>query len=88
MSNEWLTQWLGAKQYVLSRQVSDHCEIVVKSSVTDWVRNHFVHLTCGSNQKDLICGEESLGSSYLTREQYERGKGKVKMGENRSQTVE
>jgi len=35
VSDEWLTHWPGAKQYVLSRQVSDHCAIVVKSSILD-----------------------------------------------------
>jgi len=36
VSDEWLLQWPGSKQYVLSRQVSDHCALVVKNSVIDW----------------------------------------------------
>ena len=36
VSDEWMMQWPGVKQYVLSRQVSDHCAIVVKSSIVDW----------------------------------------------------
>jgi len=36
VSDEWLLQWLGSKQYVLSRQVSDHCALVVKNSIVHW----------------------------------------------------
>jgi len=36
VSDEWLLQWPGSKQYVLSRQVSDHCALVVKNSTIDW----------------------------------------------------
>jgi len=36
VSDKWLMQWLGSKQYVLSRHVSDHCTLVVKNSIIDW----------------------------------------------------
>jgi len=36
VSDEWLSQWPGSKQFVLSRQVSDHCALVVKNSIIDW----------------------------------------------------
>jgi len=36
VSDEWLLQWPGSKQYVLSRQVSDHYALVVKNSIVDW----------------------------------------------------
>jgi len=35
VSDEWLMLWPGSKQYVLSRQVSDHCSLIVKNSITD-----------------------------------------------------
>ncbi|XP_068461724.1 uncharacterized protein [Phaseolus vulgaris] len=34
--DDWLQQWPMGKQYILSREISDHCVIVVKSSVKDW----------------------------------------------------
>jgi len=34
--DEWMMQWSRVKQYILSRQVSDYCAIVVKSSIVDW----------------------------------------------------
>jgi len=33
---EWLQHWSGSKQYVLGRQISDHCAVMLKSNVTDW----------------------------------------------------
>jgi len=36
ISDEWLVYWPSSKQYVLSRQVSDHCAIVVKNSISYW----------------------------------------------------
>ena len=36
VSDEWLLQWPGSKQYVHSRQVSDHCALVVKNNIVDW----------------------------------------------------
>jgi len=36
VSDKWLLQWQGSKQFVQSRQVSDHCALVVKNSIVDW----------------------------------------------------
>ena len=33
---EWLQHWSGNKQYVLDRQISDHCGLVLKSNMVDW----------------------------------------------------
>jgi len=36
ISDEWLQQWQGSKQYVQGRQVSDHWALVIKKSILDW----------------------------------------------------
>ncbi|XP_068466546.1 uncharacterized protein [Phaseolus vulgaris] len=33
---EWLQHWPGSKQFVLDRQISDHCALLLKSNMTDW----------------------------------------------------
>ena len=40
VSDEWLTQWPDSKQFVQSRQVSDHT-IIVKNSIKDWGQKPF-----------------------------------------------
>jgi len=42
VSDEWLIQQPGSKKYVLSKQVSDHCALIVKNSIKDWVRTFHV----------------------------------------------
>jgi len=41
VSEEWLQVWPMSKQYVQSREVSDHCAIVAKSWVKDWAPKPF-----------------------------------------------
>ena len=36
VSEEWLQVWPASKQYVQARVVSDHCAILVKTSIKDW----------------------------------------------------
>ena len=36
VSEEWLRNWPMAKQYILAREVSDHCAIMVKCMSRDW----------------------------------------------------
>ena len=36
VTDEWIVQWLGFRKFVLSRQVSDHCALVVKNTIKDW----------------------------------------------------
>ena len=36
MSKEWIEAWLHCKQFILSRSVSDHCEIVLREEFVDW----------------------------------------------------
>jgi len=36
VSDEWLQQCQGSKQYVQGRQVSDHCALVIKNCILDW----------------------------------------------------
>ena len=63
MSDEWLSQWSRSKQFVMSRQVLDCCALVVKSNVTDWGQNHFVHLMCDNSRKDSKRWLEKHGKS-------------------------
>ena len=32
----WLQHWPGCKQYVIDRQISNHCALMLKSNVADW----------------------------------------------------
>ena len=34
--NQWLQTQPGSKQYVLGRQVSDHCTLILKTHVVEW----------------------------------------------------
>ncbi|XP_068466684.1 uncharacterized protein [Phaseolus vulgaris] len=36
VTEEWLLKWPMCKQYVLRREVSDHCALVIKSVEKDW----------------------------------------------------
>ena len=36
VSEDWLERWPNTKQYIMVREVSDHCAIVVKEKVLDW----------------------------------------------------
>ncbi|KAH1214104.1 Transposon TX1 uncharacterized protein [Glycine max] len=36
LSDEWLVQWPGSTQFVLDRDYSDHCPILLKSKTIDW----------------------------------------------------
>ena len=36
VSAEWLRKWQGTTQFILERNFSDHCPVVLKSEVVDW----------------------------------------------------
>jgi len=36
VSCEWLDHWPGYRQYILDRQISDHCAIIIKNTQVDW----------------------------------------------------
>ena len=36
VTDEWILQWPRSRQFVMSRQVSDHCALMVKNTIKDW----------------------------------------------------
>ena len=36
LSDEWLSQWPDTTQFVLDRDFSDHCPILLRSTIIDW----------------------------------------------------
>jgi len=36
LSTKWLDLWPDCKQYILDRQLSDHCAIILKHNTIDW----------------------------------------------------
>ncbi|KAH1246230.1 Serine/threonine-protein kinase ATM [Glycine max] len=36
VSIEWLNKWQGSTQFILERNFSDHCPIMLRSSIVDW----------------------------------------------------
>jgi len=36
VSDLWLEKWSSSRKYVLSREVFDHCAIVIKNKIIDW----------------------------------------------------
>ena len=50
---EWLQQWPGCKQYVIDRQISYHCALVLKSNVVDWGPKPFRFLDIQQENKEF-----------------------------------
>ena len=55
VSEEWLVRWPMSKQYVQSREVSDHCAIVVKDVQKDWGPKPFRSLDIWLQERSF-CG--------------------------------
>lgn len=36
MSEEWITSWGNSSQWILDRDFSDHCPIILKTAVSNW----------------------------------------------------
>ena len=67
ISFEWLQHWPGSKQYVLDRQVSDHCALVLKSNVVDWGPKPFRFLDIWQEDKEFKIFIKSKWDSYLVQ---------------------
>jgi len=50
---DWLQHWPGCKQYVIDRQISDHCSLVLKSNVADWGPKPFRFLDIWQEDKEF-----------------------------------
>lgn len=72
VSREWLNLWSTCKRYVQTRQVLDHCAIIVKSTSVDWGPRAF--RTLDTRFVDLV---KSKWNSYSPG-----GEGMVKCKEN------
>nr|KYP37647.1 Putative ribonuclease H protein At1g65750 family [Cajanus cajan] len=46
VSPEWVTQWSRSTQYILGRNVSDHCPIILKDVAQDWGPRPFRTVDC------------------------------------------
>ncbi|XP_068497930.1 uncharacterized protein [Phaseolus vulgaris] len=67
ISLEWLQQWKGSKQYVLDRQISDHCALVLKSNVVDWSPKPFRFLDIWQEDKEFENFIKSKWESYVVQ---------------------
>jgi len=65
MSKEWVEVWPHCKQHVLSRSVSDHCAIIVKSEIIDWFPKPFRSLNVWQSDNRF---KEFLKESWLKYE--------------------
>jgi len=54
VSEDWLWLWPMSKQYVLRREVSDHCAIVVKSVEKDWGPKPFRTIDAWNMERGFI----------------------------------
>ncbi|XP_068500940.1 uncharacterized protein [Phaseolus vulgaris] len=64
---EWLQHWLGNKQYVLDRQVSDHCAVVLKANIVDWGPKPFRFLDIWQEHKEFDNFVKDKLGSYLVQ---------------------
>ena len=61
---EWLQHWPGCKQYVLNRNISDHCALILKSKVVDWGPKSFRFLDMWHEDKDFDSFIKKKWESY------------------------
>jgi len=64
---DWLQHWPGSKQYVLDRQISDHCALVLKSNVVDWGPKPFRFLDIWQEEKEFEIFVKSKWENYLVQ---------------------
>lgn len=46
VSDDWVTKWPGSTQYILDRNFSDHCPILLRAKMADWGPKPFRVLDC------------------------------------------
>nr|KYP65076.1 hypothetical protein KK1_019694 [Cajanus cajan] len=54
ISNGWATAWPGSTQFILSRNVSDHCPILLKVANLEWGPKPFRSLDCWFQDKNFM----------------------------------
>ena len=64
---EWLQYWPGCKQYVLDRQISDHCALLLKSNVVDWGPKPFRFLDIWQEDKEFDKFVKGKWESYVVK---------------------
>jgi len=64
---EWLQHWPGSKQYVLDRQVSDHCALVLKVNIVDWGPKPFRFLDIWQEHKEFDKFVKDKWGNYLVQ---------------------
>ena len=64
---EWLQHWPGNKQYVLDRQVFDHCALVLKANLADWGPKPFRFLDIWQEHKEFDNFVRDKWGSYLVQ---------------------
>jgi len=64
---EWLQHWPGCKQYVLDRQISDHCALLLKSNVVDWGPKPFRFLDIWQDHKEFAIFVKRKWESYVVQ---------------------
>jgi len=87
MSEEWLLKWPICKQYVQSREVSDHCALVVKFMIKDWGLKSFRTLDVWFMEKGFFAMVKEKRISYpvqgnvffMIKEKLKRLKGNLKV---------
>lgn len=53
VSHDWLNRWPGCTQFILDRNFSDHCPILLKSKTVDWGPKPFRVLDCWLKDKSF-----------------------------------
>ena len=64
---DWLQHWPGCKQYVIDRQISDHCALVLKSNVADCGPKPFRFLDIWQEDKEFEIFVKSKWENYLVQ---------------------
>jgi len=65
MTFEWLQHMPGCKQFVIDRQISNHCALVLKSNVVDWGPKPFRFLDIWQEYKEFGIFVKNKWESYL-----------------------
>ena len=53
VSVEWFSKWSGSTQFILDRNYSNHCPILLKSIIADWSLKPFKTLDCWLQDKSF-----------------------------------
>lgn len=51
VSDAWISKWPGSTSFILNRNFSDHCPVLLRSRIVDWGPQPFKVLDCWLNDK-------------------------------------